>query len=90
MEEGEEDKLLKNTIREERLQVFNIARRLGSKLSGLMITCGVLIFIFGIYLLFVQIDPSLSVRLSIIFTGALSFIGGLNILCGFLLLIGED
>jgi len=90
MKEGEEDKLLKNTIREERLQVFNIARRLGPKLSGLMITCGVLIFIFGIYLLFVPIDPSLSVRLSIIFTGALSFIGGLNILCGLLLLIGEE
>ena len=90
MKDGEEDELLKNTIREERLQVFNIARRLGSKLSGLMITCGVLIFIFGIYLLFVPIDLSPTVSLGIIFTGALGFIGGLNILCGFLLLIGED
>jgi len=86
----EEERLLKNTIREERLQVCNMVRRLGSKLSGLMITCGFLVFVFGIYLLFVPSDPLLSARLHIIFTGALGFIGGLNILCGLLLLLGEE
>jgi len=89
MKEGEEERLLKNTIEEERLQVYNVVRRLGSKLSGLMITCGFLVFLFGIYLLIEPPDPVLSVRLNIIFTGALGFIGGLNILCGLLLLLGE-
>ncbi len=88
-EEGE-DKLLKNTVEEERYQVFNIVRRLGSKLSGLMITCGLLVFAFGIYILITPSDPVLSARLNIIFIGALGFIGGLNILCGLLLILGED
>jgi hypothetical protein len=90
MTESEEEKLLKNTIEEERLQVVDMVRRLGSKLSGLMITCGFLVFGFGIYLLTVPQDSVLSIRLSIIFIGALGFIGGLNILCGLLLLLGED
>jgi hypothetical protein len=67
-----------------------MVRRLGSKLSGLLITCGVLVLSFGIFLLLEPPDPFLSARLEIIFTGALGFIGGLNILCGLLLLIGED
>jgi len=90
MKEGEEEKLLKNTIEKERLQVYNVVRRMGSKLSGLMITCGFLVLVFGIYLLIEPPDPVLSVRLNIIFTGVLGFLGGLNILCGFLLLLGED
>jgi len=55
-----------------------------------MIACGLLLFIFGIYLLIEPQDPVLSVRLNNIFTGALGFVGGLNILCGLLLLLGED
>jgi hypothetical protein len=90
MTEKEEEKLLKNTIEEERFHISNIVRRLGSKLSGLMITCGFLVFVVGVYLLSVPPDPVLSTRLNIIFTGALGFIGGLNILCGLLLLLGED
>jgi hypothetical protein len=90
MTEKEEERLLKNTIRKERIQVYNMVRRLGSKLSGLMITCGVLVLAFGIYLLIGPPDPTLSSRLSLLFTGALGFIGGLNIMCGLLLLLGED
>jgi len=90
MSEKDEKKLLKNTIDEERLQVCDMVRRLGSKLSGLMFTCGILVFAFGIYLLFAPQDPVLSVRVNIIFTGALGFIAVLNILCGLLLLLGED
>jgi hypothetical protein len=90
MTEKEEEKLLKNTVEEERFRVSNIVRRLGSKLSGLMITCGFLVFAFGIYLLNIPPDPTLSTRLNIVFTGALGFFGGLNILCGLLLLLGED
>jgi hypothetical protein len=89
MTEKEEERLLKNTIKKERLQVYNMVRRLGSKLSGLLITCGVLVSGFGVYLLLETPDP-LSPRLALIFTGALGFIGGLNILCGLLLLLGED
>lgn len=88
--EDEEERLLKNTIGEERFQVQSIVRRLGSKLSGLMITCGVLVFAFGIYLLLIPPDPVLSTRLNIVFASALGFIGGLNILGGLLLLLGED
>jgi len=89
MLEGKEH-LLKNTVRQERAKVFNMVRRIGSKLSGLMITCGILVFLFGIYLLFATPDPVLSPRLNLVFTGALGFVGGLNILCGLLLLLGED
>jgi len=90
MSEGEEELLLKNTIEEERFKVYNVVRRLGSKLSGLMITCGFLVFMFGIYLLIAPQDPVLSARLHIVFAGALGFVGGLNILCGLLVLLGED
>lgn len=90
MAEENEERLLKNTIEEERQQVRNVVRKLGSKISGLMLTCGFLVFTFGIYLLLVNPDPGLSVRLNLIFMGALAFIGGLNILCGLLLLLGED
>jgi hypothetical protein len=90
MSKGEEEYLLKNTIEEERFKVRNIVRRLGSKISGLMITCGFLIFVFGVYILIIPQDPNLSVRLKIIFTGALGFLGGLNVLGGLLLLLGED
>jgi hypothetical protein len=89
MEEREEEKLLKNTIDEERFQISKVARRLGPKLSGLMITCGLLILVFGVYLMFEPPDPVLSGRLNIVFTGALGFIGGLNFSCGLLLLLGE-
>jgi len=88
--DGDEEGLLKNTINEERLRVCRVVRRLGLRLCSLMIACGLLLFIFGIYLLIEPQDPVLSVRLNNIFTGALGFVGGLNILCGLLLLLGED
>jgi len=90
MTEGEAEGLLENTIEEERSQICDVVRKLGPKLSGLMITCGVLVFVFGIYILIAPPDPILSVRLGIVFAAALGFIGGLNILCGLLLLLGED
>ena len=67
-----------------------MVRRLGLRLCGLMVACGLLLFVFGVYLLIEPQDPVLSVRLNNIFTGALGFVGGLNILCGLLLLLGED
>lgn len=87
---AEEEKLLKNTVKQERKLVCEAVRKLGSKLSGLMITCGVLVFAFGLYVLLVPPDPTLSPRLSLIFTGALGFVGGLNIMSGLLLLLGEE
>jgi len=86
----ENEHLLRNTVEEERRQVCEIVRRLGSKLSGLMLTSGLLVFAFGLYILLVPQDPVLSLRLSIVFTGALGFVGVLNILSGLLLLLGED
>jgi len=85
----EHEHLLKNTVEEERQQVSEIVRRLGSKLSGLMLTSGLLVFAFGLYILLVPQDPVLSSRLSIVFAGTLGFVGVLNILCGLLLLLGE-
>ena len=90
MSEKDEKKLLKDTIDEERLQVCSMVRRLGSKLSGLMFASGILVFAFGLYLMLAPQDPVLSTRVNIIFTGALGFIAVLNILCGLLLLLGED
>jgi VIT1/CCC1 family predicted Fe2+/Mn2+ transporter len=88
-EKQEEEKLLKDTISEERLQVCNVVRRLGSKLSGLMFTCGALVMIFGFYVLFAPQEPVPDI-VAAIFTGALGFVAVLNILCGLLLLLGED
>jgi hypothetical protein len=90
MSEEDEKRLLKDTINEERLKVCSIVRRLGSKLSGLMFACGILVFAFGIYVITVPQDSILSQRVNIIFTGALGFVAILNILCGLLLLLGED
>jgi hypothetical protein len=90
MSEKDEKNLLKDTIDEERLQVCSMVRRLGSKLSGLMFASGILVFAFGLYLMIAPQDPVLSTRVNIIFTGALGFIAVLNILCGLLLLLGED
>ena len=90
MVEEEQPHLLKDTIDEERLQVCRIVRRLGSKLSGLMFACGLLVVAFGAYLLLAQQDSVLSARMSLIFTGALGFVGVLNIMCGLLLLLGEE
>lgn len=90
MSEGEEKQLLRDTIKKERAQVLNMVRRLGSKLSGLMFACGVLVLGLGVLVLLEPPDPVLSERLALVFTGALGFIGGLNILCGMLLLLGEE
>lgn len=85
----DEGGLLKNTIHEEKVNVCAIVRRLGLRLSGLMFAAGVLVLGFGISLFVTPFDPILSTRLSILFIGALAFIGSLNILCGLLLLLGE-
>jgi len=82
--------LLRNTIRQERDKVCEMVRKLGPKLSGLIITCGFIVFVFSIYLLLMPQDSVLSTRLGIVFTSSLGFVGGLNILCGLLLLLGED
>lgn len=87
-EEGEH--LLRNTVEEERRRVSKIVRRLGSKLSGLMLTSGLLVLAFGFYIMLVPQDPVLTLRLSIVFAGSLGFIGTLNIVCGLLLLLVED
>jgi hypothetical protein len=86
----ENEVLLRDTVMEERRKVRDIVRRLGSKLSGLALTCGFLVFAFALYIIFVPQDPVLSPRLSIVFMGSLGFVGGLNILCGLLLLLGKD
>ena len=90
MSEENEEPILKNTIHEERELLCNVVRKTGSKLSGLMIVSGILVFLFGAYLLTVSPDPVMSTRLGLIFTGALGFIGALNITCGLLLLLGEE
>jgi hypothetical protein len=85
-----EDELLQNTIDEEKTKVFNTVCRVGPKLSGLMLVSGLIVLAFGIYLFFMVPDSVMSVRLSFVFTAAVSLVGALNILCGLLLLIGEE
>ncbi len=82
--------MLKDTIVEERAKLCDVVRRLGSKLSGLMLACGLLVFAFAVYLVAVPQDTFLSTRVSVIMTGAVAFVGALNVLCGLLLLLGED
>jgi len=65
-------------------------RGLATKLSGLALIYGFLVLAFGFYLLLVPPDPAMSPRLSFILAGSLGFVGCLNILCGLLLLLGED
>ncbi len=86
----ENEHLLKNTVAEERRKLRDIVRRLGSRLSGLAFTCGLIVLGFAIFMLFEPQDPVLSSRLGIVFMGSLGFVGGLSILCGSLLLLGED
>jgi hypothetical protein len=90
MTEEKEHYLLNDTVIEERERVFEVVRKLGPKLSGLMLVCGVLVLAFGVYALIVPPDPVLSPRLFFIFAGSLGFVGILNVLCGLLLLLGED
>jgi hypothetical protein len=89
-EKEETEDLLRNTVKEEQLRVRRVVRRLGSKLSGLTLVCGLFVFAFSIYILSVPQDPSLSWRLGVVFAGSLGFVGTLNILCGLLLLLSED
>lgn len=87
---SDETPVAENTIEEEREKVCNVVRRIGPRLSGLMIVSGIIVFLFGVYLLAVSPDPVMSARLQLVFTSALGFIGVLNITCGLLLLLGED
>jgi hypothetical protein len=87
--EPEED-MFEDTTKEERRILCSIVRKTGSKLSGLMFVSGILVVAFGIYLFAAVPDPVMSTRLGIIFTGAIGFVGGLNIMCGLLLLLGEE
>jgi hypothetical protein len=90
MSSDEEEGLLRDTTKEERKVLCSVVRKTGSKISGLLFVSGVLVLIFGVYLLTTIPDPAMSARLSIIFTGALGFVGALNIMCGLLLLLGEE
>ncbi len=85
-----EEDLLKDTTKEERRILCSVVRKTGSKISGLLFVSGILVLIFGAYLLSTVPDPIMSIRLSIIFTAALGFIGALNIMAGLLLLLGEE
>jgi hypothetical protein len=90
MAQEEENSLLKNTVDEERKKVCVMVRRLGLRLSGLMLVCGFLVLLFGSYLLFAFSGSWFSPQLDFVLVGSLGFVGGLNILCGLLLLLGEE
>ena len=89
-QQEQESSLLKNTVDEEREKVCALVRRLGLRLSGLMLVCGFLVLLFGSYLLFAASDSWFSAEISYVLVGGLGFVGGLNILCGLLLLLGEE
>jgi len=88
--EDDEEYLLKNTVVEERQKIRQIVRRLGPRLSGLIMTSGLLTFIFGLCLLIMPQGTGLSPGLNIILMAALAFVGVLNILGGLLVLLGEE
>jgi len=88
----EEPEIIKNTIEEERVHVFGLAKRIGESISGLMIMIGALLSIASIQFLFPNIlkipglpdvRSLLTPELILIIAG---IIGLINIICGFVLL----
>jgi hypothetical protein len=90
-----EPEIIKDTINVERQHVFEVTRRVGKRLSGLMIAIGAMLSILCLQYLF---SPLLNIgsppTLETLFTsGFLVFIAGflgvINIICGFVLLAKE-
>lgn len=77
-----EPPLLGDTIETERLRVLEILMRVSKYFGGLLIAAGVLILV-----LCTQFSSILEVR--ILFLFILTFVGGVNIICGLLLLAKE-
>lgn len=82
------EELLKDTTRIESYHVFKISTRVGRLLSGLMAGVGVLLFIFSLYILFVDTQFSFQ-GFEALFSGILGFLGVVNVLCGLILLAKE-
>lgn len=83
-----QEELLKDTTRIESYHVFKISTRVGRLLSGLMAAVGVLLFIFSLYILFVDTQFSFQ-GFEALFSGILGFLGVVNVLCGLILLAKE-
>jgi hypothetical protein len=83
-----EEELLKDTTGIESYHVSKISTRVGRLLSGLMAVVGVLLFIFSLYILFVDAQFSFQ-GFEVLFSVILGFLGVVNILCGLILLAKE-
>ena len=82
------DDLIKNTIEEEKTDVFKVCARISRRLGVLLLITGVLsIITSGPYILLAQ--WLFTAELKILFLALIGFIGVVNLLCGFLLLAKE-
>lgn len=81
-----EAKLLKDTTGAEARDVFKVSRKMGRRLSNLMIMVGALLSIFTLYGILTSAQSLFS---NSIFIASLGFLGALNIFCGLILLAKE-
>lgn len=91
----EESEIIKDTIEEERRNVFRITRKIGRSMSGLMITVGFLLTFLTLQYIFEplldipgfpNVKSIITVEAAVIASGILGLI---NIICGFILLAKE-
>jgi len=80
------EELLEDTTRVEALDVFKASEKVGRLLSILIIAVGASLSLFSLYGILTSTPFLFSDPLS---TGALGFLGVLNILCGLILLAKE-
>lgn len=81
------DNLLKDTIRTERFQVFEVLASMRKYLTVLLLVSGVLSTFFSVQ--FIMGGEIFSSSLNFIALAAMTFIGVANIICGLLLLASE-
>ena len=74
--------ILRDTTGTEALDVFKLSETVGRILSLVMFAVGIFITILATY----SLSTSINMLLSPLFMGVLGIVGGLNILCGLLLL----
>ena len=83
----EEEKLVEDTTRVEKLDVFEVSGRVGKYLSVLMIAVGAFLSFFSLHVLGSPEQPPLLTSNLVI--ALIGFLGVINTLCGLILLAKE-
>ena len=86
--ELKENGLVKDTTVSEKIQVFQVSQRISRYLSGLLFATGAISLLLSAEY-FLGARLLLTLELRTLFLAALGFIGGVNLVCGLLLLAKE-